>query len=218
LEGTSYRSPVAVMASPGPPRPKLVPVLSKRQAARIIDGARAAGPLDEALVRLLLDTGIRIGEAASMKVTDLRLGQQPRLLVHGKGGKDRMVIPGKRTSLALRRYLRARASNPQAERGWFWLGPRGRQSAQSLRKRVTAAGRRAGIKTHPHQLRHSWAHHYRANGGALDDMTYLAGWSDMRMALRYGVSPLRRVLRPADLPRGSVPLISGRLHTSKLAW
>ena len=31
LEGTGYRSPVAVMASPGPPRPKLVPCCPRRR-------------------------------------------------------------------------------------------------------------------------------------------------------------------------------------------
>ena len=105
LEGTEYRSPLANLAGPGKLQPPVVPVLSKQQLAQLIQAARAAGPLEEALVRLLTDTGIRIGEAAAMTMLDLTISPAPRLLVHGKGGKDRVVIPGTRTALALRRYL-----------------------------------------------------------------------------------------------------------------
>jgi len=188
LEGTGYRSPLAGLAGPGKLQPPVVPVLSKQQLGRLIQAASAAGPLEEALVRLLTDTGIRIGEAAAMNVLDLAISPAPRLLVHGKGGQDRIVIPGSRTALALRRYLKARAAHPKAESEWFWLGRPGKMSAQSLYKRVVTTGQRAGIKVHPHQLRHSWAHHYRANGGALDDLVYLAGWTGPAMALRYGAS------------------------------
>jgi site-specific recombinase XerD len=189
LEGTGYRSPMATATAPRAPQAPRVEVLSRDQLRRLFGGAAKGGALDEALLRLLADTGIRRSEAAGMKITDLQMSQAPRLLVHGKGGKDRVVIPGTKTSLALRRYLRARADHPKAEStDWFWLGPKGRQSAQSLYKRVVAAGRRAGLKVRPHQLRHTWAHHYRANGGALDDLVYLAGWSGPAMALRYGAS------------------------------
>ena len=123
-----------------------------------------------------------------MNTLDLTVSPAHRLLVHGKGDKDRIVIPGKRTVLALHRYLRARAAHPQAQSDWFWLGRPGKMSAQSLYKRVVTVGQRAGMKVHPHQLRHTWAHHYRADGGSLDDLTYLAGWSNYQMALRYGAS------------------------------
>jgi integrase/recombinase XerC len=188
LESTGYRSPLASLAGPGKLQPPVVPVLSKPQLGLLIQAAKAAGPLEEALVRLLTDTGIRIGEAAAMNIRDLTISPAPRLLVHGKGGKDRIVIPGTRTALALRRYLKARAAHPKVESEWFWLGRPGKMSAQSLYKRVVTTGQRAGIKVHPHQLRHSWAHHYRANGGALDDLVYLARWTGPAMALRYGAS------------------------------
>ena len=66
LEGTGYRSPLASLAGPGKLQPPVVPVLSKQQLAQLIHAARAAGVLEEALVRLLADTGIRIGEVAAM--------------------------------------------------------------------------------------------------------------------------------------------------------
>jgi integrase len=50
------------------------------------------------------------------------------------------------------------------------------------------SGRLVKLDVHPHQLRHTWAHRYRANGGALDDLVYLAGWTGPAMAIRYGKS------------------------------
>jgi site-specific recombinase XerD len=189
LEGTGYRSPMTNYRAPPAPQAPDVPVLEAEHLRWLTDSAKQGGALDEALVWLLVDTGIRIGEAAGMKVTDLQMGQAPRLLVHGKGGKDRTVVLGRKAALMLRRYLRARAAHPQAEStDWFWLGPRGRQSKQSLYKRVVKSGRRVKLHVHPHQLRHTWAHRYRANGGALDDLVYLAGWTGPAMAIRYGAS------------------------------
>jgi integrase/recombinase XerD len=48
---------------------------------------------------------------------------------------------------------------------------------------------RAGLDgLHPHLLRHTWAHCYRLNGGQVDNLVFLAGWSGPAMALRYGAS------------------------------
>ena len=153
-----------------------MPVLSRQQLAAVIKAARDNGPLDEALLRLLADRGIRISEAAAIRVADLELGQAPRLLIHGKGGKDRIVIPGGWTALALRRWLRSR---PQGSE-WLFPGRGSHMTAANLYRKVVAAGQRAGVPVHPHQLRHTWAHHFRAEGGALDDLVYLAGWTARR--------------------------------------
>lgn len=179
-------SPMASMTAPDPGRP-LIPVLTRDQLVTLITSCETAR--DEALIRLLADTGMRLSECAGLKVADCDLGKAARILVHGKGGKDRYVIPGKRTVLALRRYLlRERSVHPRASSEWLWLGVHGPMTDSGLYKAVRAAGNRAGLDVHPHQLRHSWAHHWRADGGSLDDLVHLAGWSGPAMALRYGAS------------------------------
>ena len=111
LEGIGYRSPMAGITGPKKAPPPIVPVLTREQMARLLDAAN--GPLDEALIRLLLDCGLRIGEAAAMTTADVVLSLPPWILVHGKADKDRRDIPGSKTALALRRYLRqVRASQP----------------------------------------------------------------------------------------------------------
>ena len=53
---------------------------------------------DEALVRLMLDTGVRRAECAGIMLADLDLSPgSPRVLVHGKGSRDRHVPLGDKT-------------------------------------------------------------------------------------------------------------------------
>jgi len=58
-----------------------------------------------------------------------------------------------------------------------------------LDRLIRDVGAGAGLDgIHPHLLRHTWSHFYRLDGGQVDNMVYLAGWSGPAMALRYGAS------------------------------
>jgi len=57
--------------------------------------------------------------------------------------------------------------------------------AQVLRRR----GRQAGLgPLHPHQLRHTFAHLWLADGGGETDLMRLGGWRSRQMLSRYGAS------------------------------
>jgi site-specific recombinase XerD len=56
------------------------------------------------LILLLLDCGLRIGEACGLKVEDLNL-DDGTLKVNGKGDKERMAILSDRLIIGLRKYL-----------------------------------------------------------------------------------------------------------------
>ena len=74
----------------------------------------------------------------------------------------------------------------------MWLGKRGPLTIAGLDQLIRAIGRRAGLDIHPHLLRHTWAHHYRLNGGQTDNLVYLAEWEGPVMAIRYSRSAAER--------------------------
>jgi integrase/recombinase XerD len=151
--------------------PKALPVddvLALIAAAGDEDSPR--GLRDRALLELLYGTGARISEAVGLAVDDLDL-VSATVLLHGKGGKDRMVPLGSYAREALDAYLvRGRPALAAAGRGTprVFLNRRGsglsRQSAWTV---LQQAAERAGIdgNVSPHTLRHSFATHL-IDGGA----------------------------------------------------
>jgi site-specific recombinase XerD len=66
---------------------------------------------DEAIVRFLLDTGVRATELCELRMRDLDLIEgQARIL--GKGNKVRVICFGRRTARVLRAYLRDEERTP----------------------------------------------------------------------------------------------------------
>lgn len=147
-----------------------------------------SGPRDEAIIRLMAHSGLRLSEAAGLKVADVDVSAAPRVKVLGKGQKVRFVPIPSKTALVLRRYLRQRSESRWGACPSLWLGKCGPLSDRSIYNMVQATGQRAGVTVHPHLLRHHWAHQFRSKGGALDDLVHLAGWSSANMAFRYGAS------------------------------
>ena len=186
-EGTGRRSPMNGIRCPkveARPVDHLQPDEMKALLAACKGSRR-----DEAIVRLMLDTGIRRTECAGIMRDDLDLNaSHARILVHGKGSRDRYVPLGDRTALAIRRYLRERSGHPMARQDALWLGQRGGLSEASIYRIIRDRAALAGLSVHPHQLRHTFSHEFRASGGELDDLCYLTGWKSMGMALRYGAS------------------------------
>ena len=136
---------------------------------------------DEALLRVLLDTGMRRAEVAAQELDDLNMATR-RVMVRGKGGKERGVAFGTRTKMALVRYLKERASHPHSSSSRLWLSKKGPLSPQGVYRIVSARGGQAGTHLYPHRLRRSWA--TRAQVDVVDLMA-LAGWSSPEMARRY---------------------------------
>lgn len=143
---------------------------------------------DTAILRLLLDTGMRIGELCGMATADLD-AEQSIAHVMGKGRRGRAVPYGRKTADALRRYARARAVHPYAALPAFWLGKKGPLTESGAAQMLDRRGREAGVAdVHPHRFRHTFAHTWLAAGGQEHDLMRLAGWRSPQMVGRYAAS------------------------------
>jgi integrase/recombinase XerD len=176
-EGLSAADPSASVRPPTPPRrlPRALPlddVLALVEAAGF-DGTPKA-VRDQALLEFLYGTGARIGEAVGLDLDDLDL-ERGTVLLHGKGGKDRVVPVGGFAREAISAYLvRGRptfAAASRAGRGGsaalFVNSRGGRLSRQSAWTILRTSAERAGLRVAigPHTLRHSFATHL-LDGGA----------------------------------------------------
>lgn len=168
-----------------------VPVLTAEQARALVKAASGNGfeeRRDAAIIRLFLDTGIRLGEMAGLTADSIDLNLAVAI-VKGKGSRFRTVPYGDKTREALDRYRRQRTRHEFADSPAWWLGRKGALTdsgiVQILRRRAADAGIEG---LHAHMFRHSFAHQWLSAGGNEGDLQRIAGWSSPQMLQRYGKS------------------------------
>lgn len=189
-DGEITVSPMARMRPPKVPE-QPVPVISEDDLSRLLATCRGNtffNRRDMAILRLLLDTGVRAGELVGLGLDDLDFDTDVALVL-GKGRRERAVPFGAKTSDALRRYLRSRARHPMADLPNLWLGRKGPLTDSGLRQLLERRGEDVGIPgLHPHLFRHAFAHRWLAEGGQETDLMRLTGWRSREMVSRYAAS------------------------------
>jgi integrase/recombinase XerD len=180
-EGLVGADVAAEIKPPAPPK-RLPKALDVDQVSRLLaaagDAPPSSAPLglrDRALLEFLYGTGARISEAVGAAVDDLDLDGDPSAVLHGKGGRTRLVPVGDYARAAMEAYLvRGRPALVAKGRGTPAVflnargGPLSRQSAWAILHRAAQA---AGLPVDgphavsPHTLRHSYATHL-LDGGA----------------------------------------------------
>lgn len=177
--------------SPPTLKPRPVPVLDDAELEALLKACAGKGfdqRRDETLVRILLDCGVRVSELCGLTVEGIDLDNEMALVI-GKGSKVRAIYFGARTTRAVDRYLRARASHRWSHLDALLLSQRGAMTPDGVRERLKTLGKAAGIEDlHPHRFRHTFAHDFLMNGGQERDLKRLAGWSSDVMLERYGAS------------------------------
>lgn len=189
-EGEISSDPLLRLTAPKGEMP-ITPVLADDELKALIkacQGSALRDRRDEAIVRLLAETGMRAGELIALELDDVDLTRGLAYIRRGKGGKGRIVPFGPQTARALDRYIRLRRGHPAADSNALWLGARTRQRLGYHGLRVTLAerGELAGIKSfHPHVLRHTAASRWLSKGGTEGGLMSVAGWSSREMLDRY---------------------------------
>jgi integrase/recombinase XerD len=139
--------------------------------------ADAVALRDRAIVEMLYAGGVRVSELTGLRVEDLSLAEG-RMLVRGKGDKERIVPLGRMAVQALEAYLtRGRpglAIRPRESR--LFLSVRG---AGLTRQWVWHLVKRLDARASPHVMRHSCATHMVENGADLRTVQTLLGHADI---------------------------------------
>ena len=149
-------------------------------------------PRDSALVELLLQTGLRLSEAAHLTLDDVdlpgRIGRGAetvgRLHVMGKGRKDRWIPLNYKACRALRTWLQAR---PDVSTNALFVTKFGTAiQPRAIQHLVAKYMREAGIKgASVHTLRHTFATHHVAKGTSLRTVQEVLGHADLKTTSIY---------------------------------
>lgn len=169
---------------------KVVHGLTDDQCAALVkacQGKEFIDRRDEAVARLLIETGMRAGEVLGLAVADVDVTRGLAVIQRGKGGKGRVVPFGPQVARSIDRYLRLRRSHRLAHTETLWLGGGGQQFRYhgldvALKRRAAAAGI-SGF--HLHLLRNTAATRWLAAGGSENGLMAVAGWSSREMLDRY---------------------------------
>lgn len=186
--------PESPMQNMKPPRvqQRPVPVLTDAQVRAVLktcEGKGFAERRDNAIIRLLLDTGIRLSECVGLRRDDIDWDHRI-IVVQGKGNKVRMTPFVSKTARALDHYLNfARRHHRLADSAFVWLGRKGRMGHNAIYNMLKRRGEEAGVPgLHAHLFRHFAAHSHLAAGGQELGLMVRMGWSSRTMISHYGAS------------------------------
>jgi integrase/recombinase XerD len=207
VTGRSPRPRLAVKVKAPRPLPR---VLTVTEAQAILD---ACGHLrDRLLLAMLLEAGLRIGEALGMRHEDIDIGGclvhvVPRDNANGmraKGGRGRAVPAGAPLMRLYADYLNREYGAVDSDYVFvsLWAGPAGRPmtypAAYDLVTRLRAA---TGIAFSPHWCRHTYATWLLRRGAGMETVKELMGHASVATTIdAYGhltVEDARHVLEKA---------------------
>lgn len=186
---------------------------------RLVEGARAAGPMHYAAVLLAGEAGLRLGELVAFEQTDIGplAIEVCRSEWRGKVGKPK---GGKIRHIPMTERLRAALAAVRHLRGkrLLWQPRTGRRKSKhatktTLQSWLETACSRAGLKRSRnwHRLRHTFCSHLAMRGAAPRAIQELAGHADLKTTQRYmHLSPASTDAAIALLEQRGAPQGSGR--------
>jgi integrase/recombinase XerD len=161
--------------------------LSPEEVDDLLEAARRAGPRHFAVLTMLADLGLRVGELVGLDLADLGWERGHRTVRFvGKGGRPRRraLTPGAQQALDAYVELRGPGDGPL-----FMTSTGARLDRHAVFRLVRRLAGEAGIagadRLSPHSLRHAFATTARAEGVPLEDVQDAMGHADPRTTRRY---------------------------------
>nr|WP_296076054.1 tyrosine-type recombinase/integrase [uncultured Actinoplanes sp.] len=161
--------------------------LSADEVDALLRRAQESGERNRAVITLLADLGLRVGEVVGLDLRDVGTERGHRTVrFTGKGNKQRRRALTGPAAAALDAYLAVRGSE---EGPLFRTATGARIDRHAVFRLVRRLAREAGIaqadRLSPHSLRHAFATTARSEGVPLEDVQDAMGHADPRTTRRY---------------------------------
>ncbi len=163
--------------------PKWLDRLSQHALCRIVEKGR--NPRDIALVKLLLNTGLRVSELCALTWNNIKISpKKGRLSVnHGKGSKRR-EIPLNKDARQVLLELGYKKKKGCSER--VFIGQRGAMSPRGIESTLRKYVKQTDLEeVSPHKLRHTFCKNLIDSGVSLEKVATLAGHDNLETTRRY---------------------------------
>lgn len=149
---------------------------------RALRDAASGDPRVYAIIEVLLQTGIRIGELANLRLSDI---QEKSLHIRAHEGHPERDVPiNKRAKDALKRYLQTR---PESESDHVFITKTGRPFlVRNIRDAIERNFKKAGIKDAKiNDLRHTFVAHHLKQGVSIVFLSKVLGHKRLSSTERY---------------------------------
>lgn len=130
---------------------------------------------DSVIIELLLSTGVRVSELVGIKLNEIKGN---KILVHGKGRKDRYVYMNARAEFALNRYMPKRKNKGSA---YLFPGNEdGHIGKGTIESRTRELAKLAGVeKANPHKFRRTCATMALRRGMPIEQVSKMLGHEEI---------------------------------------
>ena len=165
----------------GRPLPK---ALSREQVQRLF--GQIDHPMDRALFLVMLRCGLRVSEAAALKLEQIDWEQQALHIVQGTGRKARRVSMSPDAVASVQQCLEQHPG-ARAQGYVFWNRKRAQQplSVKAIQKKMERYAKAAGITASCHSLRHTFASNLLEHGAEVVAIRDFLGHSQIASSERY---------------------------------
>jgi integrase/recombinase XerD len=171
------------------------------KSGKIARNRRPTGKRDQAIVVVLVETGIRASELCDLEMRDYDQKKGQLHIRHGKGDKSRFVYLADSAQRYLWRYLAAR-KDVRPNDPLFATSTNRRISRDNLLNLIVSVAGRAGVASaNVHKFRHTFAINFLRNGGNVLELKKLMGHEKIETLLIYvelAQADLARAMRTAS--------------------
>jgi integrase/recombinase XerC len=180
----------------------LIREVEKRVLAAKTEPAKRQAARDQAILLILMNTGLRVGELVGLELSDVTvMDRKGEIRVRaGKGMKERIIPLNDTARKAIRTWLSVR---PDHSSNIVFISQRGPASTRAIQSILEDIGKGARIdRLTPHMARHTFAKNLVNSGVSLEKVAMLLGHSSLDTTMIYttpGINDLNQAVNLLDI-------------------